>query len=392
MTGMRIAIWGGSGAVVRSGELVVVLKEPVEPDLVAEVRELIDAKAADEAVRSLARLFVQRDLSGAAVAHLGETDTSVFAVGAIQVKTTEGSKQADAEIMGLSATFANSELRSIGVGGQDAPAPMWQSFEGGAAPGDGITFSLNVPADSSPKEPSPPEDAAPPKEPTPASPPPVAAQPEAPEPSASDFQVVSLTDPIDLSERVPLPADSDVDVVETDQGAIESQSVDDLPAYRQPAMVLGVLSPRGHFNHPDAKFCSRSGVKMGASQTKALVQGVRPPLGVLTFDDGSTYSIQWDTVVGREPELHELCVSDQAAPLPVTDADLEVSRLHLLLELRDWDLLVTDLETANGTFLRERADAEPRRISRGERAVLHSGSEVFMGGGRSFVYHEHHVR
>jgi len=226
----------------------------------------------------------------------------------------------------------------------------------------------------------------------PAPPPPPAAVEVDPQTPEGDFRVVSLTEGVDLSERIPLPENSDVDVVETDHGAVESQSIDDLPPYRQPAMVLGVLSPRGHFNHPDAKFCSRSGVKIGASQTKALVQGVRPPLGVLTFDDGSTYSVQWDTVVGREPELHQLCAAEQAAQLPITDDDLEVSRLHLLLELRDWDLLMTDLETANGTFLRENADAEPRRISRGERAVLHSGSEVFLGGGRSFVYHEHHVR
>lgn len=198
---------------------------------------------------------------------------------------------------------------------------------------------------------------------------------------------MSLTGPVDLSDRAPIPT---IDrPIEVDVPA--SMPTDDMPAYAQPVKVLGVLSPRGFFNHPEAAFCSRTGVKMGASQTKVLVQGDRPPLGVITFDDGSTYSVQWTTVMGRDPRIDDLVQAGAAAPLPITDDELKISRRHLMLELQDWDVLISDLDTANGTYVRDQPGQPPRRLARGERAVLNSAAEVFFGD-RSFTYHEHHVR
>ncbi len=170
-----------------------------------------------------------------------------------------------------------------------------------------------------------------------------------------------------------------------------STPTDDMPPYAQPVKVLGVLSPRGFFNHPEARFCSRTGVKMGASETKVLVQGDRPPLGVLTFDDGSTYSMQYTTVAGRDPRIDDQVASGQASPLTLTDDELKISRRHILLELRDWDVLISDLDTANGTYIREAAGQTPRRLAAGEKVVMSNGAEVFLGD-RSFTYHEHHVR
>jgi hypothetical protein len=202
------------------------------------------------------------------------------------------------------------------------------------------------------------------------------------------YQLISLTAAVDLSDRTPIP---EMPAEPPAPDAAPVTPTDDMPPYAQPVKVLGVLSPRGFFNHPEARFCSRTGVKMGASETKVLVQGDRPPLGVLTFDDGSTYSMQWTTVAGRDPRIDDLVDSEQAAPLTLTDDELKISRRHILLEMRDWDVLISDLDTANGTYLREGPGQAPRRLASGEKVVMSNGAEVFLGD-RSFTYHEHHVR
>jgi hypothetical protein len=245
--------------------------------------------------------------------------------------------------------------------------------------------------EAAPPPPPPAVSAAPPPPPPPVAstpPPPPGAAPVADSAASADrYQLVSLTAAVDLSDRTPIPEMPPAPAPD----APVATPTDDMPAYAQPVKVLGVLSPRGFFNHPEARFCSRTGVKMGASETKVLVQGDRPPLGVLTFDDGSTYSMQWTTVAGRDPRIDDLVASYQAAPLTLTDDELKISRRHILLEMRDWDVLISDLDTANGTYIREAPGQTPRRLASGEKVVMSNGAEVFLGD-RSFTYHEHHVR
>ena len=66
-------------------------------------------------------------------------------------------------------------------------------------------------------------------------------------------------------------------------------------------MVKGVYCKRGHFNDPMVQFCTVCGINM-VQQTPALVDGPRPPLGVLVFDDGSVFQLEQDYVLGRQPE------------------------------------------------------------------------------------------
>ncbi len=214
---------------------------------------------------------------------------------------------------------------------------------------------------------------------------PVGDEPSDAEP-VEPFEVIPLGDDMDLSSREPLPVDT-----ATDEGTPVEEAPDEPVAlYARPVDVLGVLSPKGHFNHPEARYCSRSGVKMGASHTKVLVSGHRPPLGVLTFDDGATYTIQWNTVLGRDPFTDEAVRDQSAAPLVIVDDSQSVSRRHVLLELVDWDVLVSDLGSQNGTAISMGGEDE-RLLGRGERAVMRSGTAIRFGN-RSFVYNEHHVR
>ena len=49
------------------------------------------------------------------------------------------------------------------------------------------------------------------------------------------------------------------------------------------------------------QFCTLCGINM-VQQTPALVDGPRPPLGLLVLDDGSVFQLEQDYVIGRQPE------------------------------------------------------------------------------------------
>ena len=244
-----------------------------------------------------------------------------------------------------------------------------------------------APAPPPPPPPEPAPAAEPPAADSPAPPPPPAPPQQVPVPGSGqpaapgEFHVVSLTGGDADIQREPVPVGDDS----------AAPPPADMPPYAQPVKVYGVLSPNGHFNHPEARYCSRTGVKMGASHTRQLIQGDRPPLGVITFSDGTTYSIEHNTVIGRAPEGHPSVMDGTAAALCIVDDGRRISRQHLLMELVDWDVYVTDLETANGTWFRNAPTEEARRLGRSERVQLNSGGEVGMGD-LTFIYHEHHVR
>jgi len=102
-----------------------------------------------------------------------------------------------------------------------------------------------------------------------------------------------------LRSRVTAKVMRDAVIATINSSTVDSVAVGSVPAYAVPIQVLGVMSPRGYINHPVAKFCNRAGVKIGASETRTFTRGERPALGVFTMDDGSTYSVQWNTVIGR---------------------------------------------------------------------------------------------
>ena len=206
--------------------------------------------------------------------------------------------------------------------------------------------------------------------------------PAADEEPVSDFEVFDLT-ASEEDRRDPLP-------VSTELPQPEETEPDRPPRYDDPVIVKGVFSSKGHFNHPNAKYCSRSGVRMGAHQTLVLTDGPRPPLGVLTFDDGSTYTVQWNTIIGRDPLVDELVTSESAASLVVADPEQTVSRAHAFLELRDWDVYVSDRGSQNGTFVKSSEADDWRRIATEERVELTSGAQVRVGE-KTFVYSPHHI-
>ena len=99
--------------------------------------------------------------------------------------------------------------------------------------------------------------------------------------------------------------------------------------------VHGILCSRGHMNDPKARFCAVCGISM-VHQTHNLVSGPRPPLGVIVLDDGSSFSLDHDYVIGRDPESSDLVQRGQARPLLIVDPTSQMSRVHARILLREW--------------------------------------------------------
>ena len=424
--GPRVAVLAGEGIVLRIGSTVVVIGGSVgsfSAELVDDVTATIAEHHGDEQWRRLARLVLQGDdPPPLAVATLGTESASVFLYGDAELSAASERAHGTDHVLGVTREVAIADGYRVAVrGAGDAEPAPWSNLTAGAVSGAGIavygasdeTAGLPRPTAApaerdveapgvavveplgAPQEPAVTEVAVEaPDEPAVAE---IRDEEgvDAVEPiEEAPFESISLQVDVDLTGRQPLPIEHGAaNGGDTPTGIAAAAEPAEAagPAYERPVMVTGVYSPRGHFNHPDAKYCSRTGVKMGASHTRVLVEGPRPPLGVLTLDDGSTHTVQWNLVIGRGPANDERVQREEAGPLTIVDEEQSVSRAHALLELVEWDVLVSDLGSRNHTFVQDGPNAPRRQLAVGERAALRSGTIVHLGE-RSFVYHEHHVR
>ncbi len=272
-------------------------------------------------------------------------------------------------------------VRGDGVGAGGAmitptPAPAQDQAEAAvaAAPPEAEPETAPTPAVPDVAVPEPP----PPPEPDVPLAPPGATQAVVPPPAAApepvpddDFVAVSLLEPEPDDEpvREPLP------VAGADQPPPPPAVEEDEPDV---PIVHGVMCKRGHFNDPNSPFCAICGISM-VQQTHNVVEGPRPPLGVLVLDDGSTYVVDRDIVVGREP-AHDPQVADgRARGIELPDPERSISRVHARVALHEWDVHLSDEGSANGTYVAARDATQWTPVPSGNPVHLSPGMHVLIG-------------
>lgn len=159
-------------------------------------------------------------------------------------------------------------------------------------------------------------------------------------------------------------------------------------AGRSGPVVEGILCSRQHFNDPVARYCCACGISM-VHATHTRVERPRPPLGVLVLDDGATFVLDRDYVIGREPDGHPLVRSGSAEGLVIPDSSTQLSRTHAHIVLDGWDVYVDDLGSSNGTHVAAHGASAWTTVVPGERVPLTPGAELHLGG-RRFVFESHH--
>ncbi|RBY83130.1 FHA domain-containing protein [Blastococcus sp. TF02A-26] len=295
---------------------------------------------------------------------------------------------------------------SAGATSGTAPHPL-ADLEAGVVPGAGAVLSA-APVPGTPTAPAPPSTGGtvvaavptppvvrPSTPPVPPAHPPARSSGSAPAPPAPSAPVaplpvelppparsVSFLDPPAPEEveppRPPLP------VVTEPQppGALRSDEADPRPR------VAGILCKNGHLNDPRVLFCAQCGIRT-TQQTAVPVEGVRPPLGLLVFDDGATVSLDADYLLGREPETDPRVRGAGYRPLLVVDHTGGVSRHHAEIRLEGWDVVLTDIGSANGTLFARRGDLAWTSLIPGQPVQLLPGTTVRMGG-RQFTFESPH--
>jgi hypothetical protein len=206
----------------------------------------------------------------------------------------------------------------------------------------------------------------------PAPPPPVELAPPA-------FSSSLLAPPEEEAPREPLPV---LDTEQPPAALVEQEPEDTRPK------VKGFLCSRGHLNDPRVLFCNLCGIRM-AERTGVFIEGIRPPLGLLVFDNGATVNLDMDYLLGREPETDDRVVSGQLRPLLVVDQTGGVSRHHAELRLEGWDVVLVDIGSANGTLVAPPGAPAWQSLVPNQPVRLVPGMAVRMGS-RQFAFESPH--
>jgi hypothetical protein len=162
-----------------------------------------------------------------------------------------------------------------------------------------------------------------------------------------------------------------------------------IPPDRIGPVVPALLCPSGHVNPPSGTACRRCGAPLPPEP----VPVPRPVLGVLRLSLGDVIMLDRGVVMGRNPR------TDYGGPdgfggsageerphvVKLPSADGDISRTHLRVTLDGWQVLVTDLNSTNGTLV-TLPGYDPRPLRPGEPLLIHSGTVVTLADGIDFRY------
>lgn len=152
--------------------------------------------------------------------------------------------------------------------------------------------------------------------------------------------------------------------------------------------ILAVTCPSGHANPPSRPTCRTCGDDLAGEPAPAP----RPALGRLVVSTGSAQvgaagprgeqvvELDRAVIVGRRPRTSTTSASGMPRLVTVSSPNQDISRSHLEVSLEEWQVLVSDLATTNGTTLL-RPGQPPRRLHPNEKEIVADGDVVDLGDG-----------
>ncbi|MBN9186022.1 MAG: FHA domain-containing protein, partial [Microbacterium sp.] len=102
--------------------------------------------------------------------------------------------------------------------------------------------------------------------------------------------------------------------------------------------------------------------------------------GRLLLSTGQLVPLDRTVVIGRRPRSTRVTGTDLPHLIAVASPEQDISRSHIEVRVEGDSILVTDLNTTNGTTLR-RLGTDPVRIHPGERTVVVPGDVLDLGDG-----------
>ena len=140
-------------------------------------------------------------------------------------------------------------------------------------------------------------------------------------------------------------------------------------------LVLAVVCSFGHPNPPGSPRCRMCGQPVDNANPR-LVH--KPVLAQLITAGGARVEVTDTVLIGRAPSAQ--AGDGNPILLPVPSPNSDISRTHLKVSVKDWDIVATDLHSTNGTML-VRPGQAPVRMMPGTPVTVEPGTILDLGDG-----------
>lgn len=208
--------------------------------------------------------------------------------------------------------------------------------------------------------------------------PPTVADAVPPPPEPEPPAPIRMADPAQRPAPVVVPGQ--FGEVEEDAGTIFSTDLAASHKPQEPEPVPQLLAApclQGHPNPVGARACRLCGAPVDSSRQRPLL---RPVIAGVRTSLGEFVDITGPIVVGRSPDPAKGPAG--AIPLRVLSPGNDISRRHLLIEAREWNVVITDLGSTNGTVVRSPGEPE-FELRDGSSVQVELGTIVDLGDGVS---------
>ena len=146
---------------------------------------------------------------------------------------------------------------------------------------------------------------------------------------------------------------------------------------RQDPQVLAVPCTNGHANAPGSRACRICQAPVDSSNPRLIR---RPLLAGVHTNHGDFVDVVEGVVIGRAPDAGK--GPSGSYLLRVASPSSDISRNHLLVTTRDWNVHVTDLHSTNGTTVLPQGEA-PFTLRDGASVQVELGTVLDLGDGVS---------
>jgi hypothetical protein len=147
-------------------------------------------------------------------------------------------------------------------------------------------------------------------------------------------------------------------------------------------MVQAVKCQHGHLSPPMAVSCRVCGFPL---MGQAPITVPRPTLGVLRLSTGDVVPLDRTVIMGRNPKADETNEAERPHVVRLPSPGHDISRTHVEIRLDGWHVLLTDLNSVNGTVVTPPWQ-EPQRLRPNEAVPIEPGTVVSLADEVTFRY------
>lgn len=157
------------------------------------------------------------------------------------------------------------------------------------------------------------------------------------------------------------------------------------PAPHPPILGPTVQAVHCLHAHPNPVQQERCRICGAEIEDRTPVTIPRPVLGVLRLPGGDPIVLDRSAIIGREPRPGRLVDGETAHVVKVASSEGEISRTHLEVRLEGWHVLVTDLNSTNGTTI-ARPGASVERLRPNEPTLVEPGTSLTLADQFTIVF------